>query len=65
MLDIYYGLTRALGVDIEPRFGRSARVISSTATLISVRQRALLGYNPDYSFEDGIKLAIDWYRDNL
>ena len=25
----------------------------------------LLGYDPDYSFQDGIKLAIEWYKENL
>lgn len=24
-----------------------------------------LGYDPEYSFEDGIKLAIEWYKENL
>lgn len=23
------------------------------------------GYDPEYSFEDGIKLAIEWYKENL
>ncbi len=65
LLDIYYGLTRALGVDIEPRFGpeRAGDIKHSNADI--GKAKALLGYNPDYSFEDGIKLAIDWYRDNL
>lgn len=29
------------------------------------KQRKLLGYDPDYSFQDGIKLAIEWYKENL
>lgn len=24
-----------------------------------------LGYDPDYDFETGLKLAIDWYKENL
>lgn len=24
-----------------------------------------LGYDPEYSFEAGINLAIDWYKENL
>ena len=29
------------------------------------KARRLLGYDPDYSFQDGIKLAIQWYKENL
>ena len=29
------------------------------------KARKLLGYDPDYSFQDGIKLAIEWYKENL
>ena len=28
-------------------------------------RKRLLGYDPDYSFADGIKLAIEWYKENL
>lgn len=26
---------------------------------------ALLGYDPDWSFERGIEAAIEWYKENL
>lgn len=29
------------------------------------KAKKLLGYDPDYSFADGIKLAIEWYKENL
>ena len=29
------------------------------------KARELLGYNPEYDFESGIALAIDWYKANL
>lgn len=29
------------------------------------RARELLGYAPEYDFEQGISLAIDWYKENL
>ena len=29
------------------------------------KPRKLLGYDPDYSFRDGTKLAIEWYKENL
>ena len=65
LIDIYYGLTQALGVDIEPNFGpeRAGDIKHSNADISKARE--LLGYDPDWSFEDGIKAAIDWYKENL
>ena len=28
-------------------------------------KKELLGYDPDWSFDRGIKAAIEWYRENL
>ncbi len=65
LIDIYYGLTEALGVDIEPHFGpdRAGDIKHSNADISKARK--LLGYDPDWSFERGIKAAIEWYRENL
>lgn len=65
LIDIYYGLTEALGVDIEPNFGleRAGDIKHSNADISKAKQ--LLGYEPEYSFKDGIKLAIEWYKENL
>lgn len=65
LLDIYYGLTKALGVDKEPNFGpdRKGDIKHSNADISKAQK--LLGYAPEYSFKDGIKLAIEWYKENL
>ncbi len=65
LIDIYDGLTEALGKDIEPEFGpeRAGDIRHSNADISKARK--LLGYDPEYSFEEGIRLAIDWYRENL
>ena len=65
LIDIYYGLTEALGVDIEPNFGpdRKGDIKHSNADIGKAKE--LLGYNPDWSFERGIKAAIEWYKKNL
>ena len=65
LIDIYYGLTKALGVDIEPNFGpdRPGDIKHSNADISKARE--LLGYEPDWSFERGIEAAIDWYKENL
>ena len=65
LIDIYYDLTKALGVDIEPNFGpdRAGDIKHSNADITKARE--LLGYDPDWSFERGIKEAIEWYKENL
>lgn len=63
--DIYYGLTEALGMNIEPNYGpdRAGDIKHSNADISKARE--MLGYDPEWSFERGIKAAIDWYKDNL
>ena len=65
LLDIYYGLTEALGLDIEPNFGpdRPGDIKHSNADISKARK--LIGYDPDWSFDRGIKAAIEWYKENL
>lgn len=65
LLDIYYGLTEALGLDIEPNFGpdRAGDIKHSNADISKAKE--LLGYDPDWSFERGIQAAIEWYKENL
>lgn len=65
LLDIYYGLTEALGLDIEPNFGpdRVGDIKHSNADISKAKE--LLGYDPDWSFDRGIKAAIEWYEENL
>lgn len=65
LIDIYYGLTEALGKSVEPNFGpdRPGDIKHSNADITKAREA--LGYDPEYSFEKGIKLAIDWYKENL
>lgn len=65
LIDIYFGLTKALGVNIQPIYGpeRKGDIKHSNAD-ISKAQR-LIGYEPEWSFERGIEAAIEWYRSNL
>lgn len=65
LIDIYHSLTRALGKDIEPNFGpdRAGDIKHSNADISKARE--MLGYDPDYDFDFGLKLAIDWYVENL
>lgn len=65
LIDIYYKLCEALGKEIEPIFGldRAGDIKHSNADITKAKN--LLGYDPDYSFSDGIELAIEWYKENL
>lgn len=65
LIDIYYGLTKALEMDIEPEFGsdRPGDIKHSNADISKAKN--LLGYDPEWSFERGIAAAIDWYKANL
>ena len=50
---------------MEPNFGpdRKGDIKHSNADISKARER--LGYDPRYSFTDGIKIAIEWYKENL
>jgi UDP-N-acetylglucosamine 4-epimerase len=65
LIDIYYGLTKALNVDVEPNFGpdRAGDIKHSNADISKAREK--LGYDPDWSFQKGIAEAIEWYKVNL
>jgi UDP-N-acetylglucosamine 4-epimerase len=65
LIDIYYGLTKALGVDVDPVFGpdRKGDIKHSNADISKARR--LLGYDPDWDFQRGIAAAIKWYKENL
>ena len=63
--DIYSHLCKALDKDVEPNYGpaRKGDVRDSNADISKARE--LLGYDPEYDFEKGIALAIDWYKEYL
>jgi Nucleoside-diphosphate-sugar epimerases len=65
LIDIYYDLCKALGKEVEPQFGpdRAGDIKHSNADISKARK--LLGYAPEFDFEQGIALAIDWYKENL
>lgn len=65
LIDIYYDLCKALDLNVEPNFGpdRPGDIKHSNADISKAKK--LLGYDPDYDFEKGIALAIDWYKENL
>lgn len=65
LIDVYYSLCRALGKEIEPKFGpdRMGDIKHSNADISKAQK--LLGYQPEYDFDRGISCAIDWYKEHL
>lgn len=65
LIDVYNNLCSALDKQVEPNFGpaRKGDIRDSNADISKARE--LLGYDPEYDFAKGIRLAIDWYVENL
>lgn len=65
LIDMYNDLISILGKNVKPTFGpdRAGDIKHSNADID--RAKKLLDYNPDYNFEQGLKLAIKWYKENL
>ncbi|MDK2584497.1 SDR family oxidoreductase [Romboutsia sedimentorum] len=63
--ELYETLKNLLDKDVKPIYGpnRKGDIKHSNADISNARE--LLDYNPSYSFDDGIKLTIDWYKKNL
>lgn len=62
LIDIYHYLTSALEKSIDPLYGhdRAGDIKHSNADISKARR--LLGYEPEWDFERGIKASIEWYR---
>jgi UDP-N-acetylglucosamine 4-epimerase len=65
LTDVYASLCIALGKNVDPLFApsRVGDIKHSNADISKAKIN--LGYSPDYSFERGIKEAIEWYKNNL
>ncbi|WCG37221.1 SDR family oxidoreductase [Aerococcus urinaeequi] len=65
LIDVFNSLADVLGKQIEPIFGpeRAGDIKHSNADITKAQK--MIGYNPDYSFDRGIKEAISWYKENL
>lgn len=63
LADVYEGLCRLLGKDIEPIYApeRKGDIRHSHADIGKARR--LLGYDPEWDFDKGIAAAIGWYKE--
>ena len=62
LIDIYYTLAKSLDKNIEPLFGeeRVGDIKHSRADIS--KAKTILGYDPNFSFADGLDEAIVWYK---
>lgn len=63
LIDIYYTISKALGKDIEPIFAKERKGDIKHSNADITKAKKMLGYEPDYDFEKGLKEAIFWYKD--
>jgi UDP-glucose 4-epimerase len=58
-------INKLLGKNIKPRYAapRPGDVKHSLADITAAKK--LIGFTPSIQFEDGLRKAINWYRDNL
>jgi nucleoside-diphosphate-sugar epimerase len=58
-------INELLGKNVKPKYTdpRPGDVKHSLADITAAKE--LIGFEPTVSFRDGLKLAIDWYRENL
>ena len=65
LIDLYNMLCELLDVKTVPNFTdtRAGDIKHSNADISKAKE--MLKYSPEYSFEEGIELAIDWYKHNI
>ena len=63
--ELYDEICELLDSDIKPLFGpdRMGDIKHSNAGIEKAKR--FMGYDPDYSYKDGIRLTIEWYKENL
>lgn len=62
LIDVYHSITKALHKQIEPLYGpdRKGDIKHSNADITKAKQ--LLGYQPEYDFDAGLRQSIEWYK---
>jgi len=62
VLELVSSLNRIIGKDIKPKFlpVRPGDVFKTSADINKIQQK--INYKPLVSFEEGLKLTVDYYR---
>lgn len=62
ILEIYYDIARALGIEREPQFAASRKGDIKHSNADITKAKEAFGYDPEWSFKRGIEATIEWYR---
>lgn len=65
LIDIYEKLCQLLSKDVTPIYGKERQGDIKHSHADISKAKKLLGYDPQYQFEEGLELAISWYQENL
>lgn len=65
LIDLYNKLCELLHKDIKPNYeqDRKGDIKHSNADISKAKQ--LLSYDPQYNFQKGLELAVDWYKEKI
>jgi CDP-glucose 4,6-dehydratase len=62
VLDLVHEILRLMDADLEPRVLGEARHEIRHQYLSAAKARGLLGWQPLFNLEQGLRLSIDWYK---
>ncbi|MFJ7681463.1 SDR family oxidoreductase [Peribacillus butanolivorans] len=65
LISLYNKLSILLDKKIPPLFGPSREGDIKHSNADITKAKKLLDFDPDYDFDKGIKIAVDWYKSNL
>ncbi len=65
LLDLISSLNRILDTDISPKFKEKRKGDIHESYSDITRARKMLGYSPEYSFEQGLKRTVEFFRKKL
>lgn len=61
-LEVFQKVVAALGLTFEPVFGPARPGEQVTSVLSYQKAQQILGWSPTVSFDEGVKMVADWYR---
>lgn len=65
VLEVVRKITAAMGSQLEPVILNEVIYEIPEQRVSAAKARRLLGWKPQYSFEEGLHRTIEWYRENL
>lgn len=65
LIDVYYSLCKALGREVEPIFGPDRKGDIKHSNADTSKAKKMLDYDPQWSFDRGIEVAIEYYKESL